>query len=68
MLSREIGVQEFGRRAFLSAAAGERLYRTGSAAIPSLVVESLGERFVVEMATSENLGCRPARVTWFVRR
>ena len=68
ILAREIGPEGFGRLALLNAWCPDKVYRHGTGAVPDLVVDSLGDLFVVKVEMTEAGVCRPVSVRWLKRR
>jgi hypothetical protein len=68
LLSRELGAEEFGRRALLSSYCPDELYRLGAADPPELVLDSLGDLFVIGLEWTDRGVCRPATLRWMKRR
>ena len=63
-LSRQMGVEHFGRRALLEAALPDKYYRLDDSKKPTIVIESLGDLFVVECRKHEWGVLMPEKMRW----
>ena len=66
--SRQLSVQEHGRLALLNACCPDKVYRLGKGEFPDLVVDSLGDLFVIEVELTEVGACRPVSVKWMRKK
>ncbi len=64
VLTRQLGVEQFGRRVLLKAALPNRYYRLDDRENPTIVVESLGDIFVVECWKHERGIFVPRSLMW----
>ena len=68
ILSRTLTPEEFGRRAFVNACCPDKVYRLGEGTYPNLVVDSLGDLFVIEVEMAEVGVCKPVSVKWMKKK
>lgn len=67
-LSRHMGVEQFGRRALLEAALPDRYYRLEDSTKPIIVIESLGDLFIVECRKHEWGVLMPEKMRWLMKK
>ena len=64
MLTRQLGVAEYGRRNLLTHACPDKVYRLDTTqSLPDLIVDSLGDLFVVKVKMTE-VGLLPVSIAW----
>ena len=68
ILSRTLTPEEFGRRAFVNACCPDKIYRLGEGEYPNLVLDSLGDLFVIEVEMTEAGVCKPVSVKWMNKK
>jgi hypothetical protein len=68
LLSRELDTEEFSRRAVLSSYCPDEVYRLGAGDPPDLVLDSLGDLFVIRVEWTDDGVCRPVSLRWLKRR
>lgn len=66
--SRQLSAQEHGRLALLNACCPDKVYRLGKGKFPDLVVNSLGDLFVIEVEMTEVGACEPVSVKWMKKK
>lgn len=64
LLARHLSTAEFGRLAMLNEFCPDRTYRMGKSKFPDLVVDSLGDLFVITVEMTEVGVCKPTSVRW----
>ena len=67
-LSRQFGVQQYGRRALLEAALPDKYFRLEGSSKPTIVIESLGDFFLVECRRHEWGVLMPERMRWLKKK
>ena len=67
-LARQLEAQELARRALLKTCCPDKVYRLGKGEIPDLVVESLGDLFVIEVEMTDAGVCKPLSVKWMKKK
>jgi hypothetical protein len=68
ILSRTLVPDQFGRRAFANSYCPDKIYRLGEGHYPDLVVDSLGDLFVIKVEMTEVGLCKPVSVKWMKMR
>ena len=68
ILSRQLGAEGYGRLALLNACSPDKVYRLGEGKFPDLVVDSLGDLFVIKVEMTELGVCKPTSVKWMKKR
>ena len=68
LLARHLSTAEFGRLAMLNACCPDRTYRMGKGKYPDLVVESLGDLFIVHVEMTDVGACKPTSVRWMKKK
>jgi len=68
ILSRQLTAEEHGRRALLNACCPDEVYRFGKGTFPRLIVDSLGDLFVIEVAMTEAGVCKPVSIKWMKKK
>jgi len=68
VLARQLGPEELSRRVLLSSYCPDEVHRLGDAESPTLVVDSLGELFVVALEWTDRGVGRPVSVRWLRRK
>ena len=68
ILARELGVEKYGERALINSLCPDKFYRLGKADLPDLVVQSLGELFIIKIETTKLGPCRPASIKWMKKK
>jgi hypothetical protein len=68
ILSRQLGAEGYGRLALLNACVPDKVYRLGKGKFPDLVVDSLGDLFVIKVEMTELGVCKPTSVKWMKKR
>jgi len=66
--SRQLSAQEHGRLALLNVCCPDKVYRLGKGEFPDLVVNSLGDLFVIKVELTEVGACKPVSVTWMRKK
>ena len=64
ILSRQLGPEGYGRLALLNVCCPDKVYRLGEGKFPDLVVDSLGDLFVIKVEMTEVGVCKPTSVRW----
>lgn len=64
VLSRQMAAEQFGRRTMLESVLPDRYYRLEESEKPTIVIESLGDLFVVECRKHEGGVLMPERMRW----
>jgi hypothetical protein len=64
VLSRHLGPEAYGRRALLNSCCPDKVYRHGKGKFPDLVVDSLGDLFVIKVEMTVFGVCRPVSLKW----
>jgi len=67
-LARELKAQGIARRALLNTSCPDKVYWLGKGEIPNLIVESLGDLFVIEVEVRDSDVCRPLSVKWMKKK
>lgn len=67
-LSRQTGLQQYGRRAMLEAALPDKYYRLNGGEKPIIVIKSLGEYFLVECKRHEWGVLMPESMQWLKKK
>lgn len=65
---RRIDSSEFGRLMLLQQCCPNKVYRLGNSKIPDLVVESLGDLFLIKIELTEQGIGKPLSVKWMTRK
>jgi hypothetical protein len=68
ILSRQLGPEGYGRIALLNACCPDKVYRLGKGKFPDLVVDSLGDLFVIKVEMTEVGVCKPTSVRWLKKK
>ncbi len=68
ILSRQLGPEGYGRLALLNACCPDKVYRLGKGKFPDLVVDSLGDLFVIKVEMTEVGVCKPISVEWMKKK
>jgi hypothetical protein len=68
ILSRQVGVEGYGRLALLNACCPDKIYRLGDGKFPDLVVDSLGDLFVLKIQMTDVGVCKPVSVRWMKKK
>ena len=68
ILSRTLTPEEFGRRAFVNACCPDKVFRLGEREYPDLVVDSLGDLFLIKVEMTEAGVCKPVSVKWIKKK
>lgn len=68
VLSRQMDVQKYGCRALLEAALPDKYYRLAGTQKPTIVIESLGDFFLVECKKLEWGVLMPEKMRWFKKK
>lgn len=68
ILSRQVGVEGYGRLALLNACCPDKTYRLGDGRYPDLVVDSLGDLFIVKIQMTDVGVCKPVSVRWMKKK
>jgi hypothetical protein len=68
ILSRQLGPEGYGRLALLNACCPDKVYRLGKDKFPDLVVDSLGDLFVIKVEMTELGVCKPTAVKWMKKK
>jgi hypothetical protein len=65
ILARQLGPEErYGRLALLNACCPDKVYRLGKGKFADLVVDSLGDLFVIKVEMTDGGVCKPVSVKW----
>jgi hypothetical protein len=62
--ARQLGPEGYGRLALLNVCCPDKVYRLGKGKFPDLVVDSLGDLFVIKVEMTELGVCKPTSVRW----
>jgi hypothetical protein len=68
ILSRQLGIEAYGRLALINVCCPDKVYRLGKGTIPDLVVDSLGDLFVVDVEMTKVGACKPVSVRWMKKK
>jgi hypothetical protein len=68
LLARHLSTAELGRLAILNAYCPDRTYRMDKSKYPDLVVESLGDLFIVHVEMTNAGACKPVWVKWLKKK
>ncbi len=68
ILARQLGPEGFGRLALLNACCPDKVYRLGGGKFPDLVLDSLGDLFVIKVEMTEVGVCKPTSVRWMKKK
>jgi len=68
ILSRQLGPEGFGRLALLNVCCPDKVYRLGKGKFPDLVVDSLGDLFVIKVEMTDAGVCKPTSVRWMKKK
>jgi hypothetical protein len=68
ILSRQLGPEGYGRLALLNVCCPDKVYRLGEGTFPDLVVDSLGDLFVIKVEMTDAGVCKPTSVKWMKKR
>ena len=64
ILAHQLGPQGYGRLAFLNSFCVDKVYRHGKGKFPDLVVDSLGDLFVIKVEMTKAGVCKPVSAKW----
>jgi hypothetical protein len=68
-LATSIGTEAYSRRALLGRLCPDMVYRLGDGKFPDIVVDSLGDLFVVKVEMMPEAGvCKPVSVRWLKKK
>jgi hypothetical protein len=68
ILARKLGPERYGRLALLNTCCPDKIYRLGKGKFPDLVVESLGDLFLIKVEMTEVGVCKPSSVRWMKKK
>ncbi len=68
ILARKLGPERYGRLALLNTFCPDKVYRLGKGKFPDLVVESLGDLFLIKVEMTEVGVCKPSSVRWMKKK
>jgi hypothetical protein len=68
ILANKLRVEGYGRLTLLNACCPDKVYRLGKGKFPDLVVESLGDLFLIKVEMTEVGVCKPTSVRWMKKK
>jgi hypothetical protein len=68
ILSSQLGPEGYGRLALLNVCCPDKVYRLGKGKFPDLVVDSLGDLFVIKVEMTDVGVCKPTSVRWMKKK